>query len=472
MPDAPEPSPSPSSPKATTNGDHPQLKSDVVPEDNHDDDDVVEDEDPQAVIERLREELEQTREEKENLASQHQTLLSKVSNIRNTLGAKLKQDAEELDRQEQLISQLTSERSDLSSTLSLLQSELTTTSTELSSLQSKYDSLRAKMSVNTQETMHSERQVRDLQNQLEETKLDRDEWVRRCEEEKVVSEEARGECESLRREVEVLRGEREGLEGELEREREKARNLGVVLQDFQAAKDHELRQAVKDYESQLLQATQSLAEFKSRALNAENLKEKNLLIGKLRHEAVIMNEHLIEALRRLRRSSTETKSSVDGRLVTNILLQFLTTPRTDTKRFEMLALLGSILGWGEEEREKAGLQRAGAHAVSYQRSNGGSGTGGWGGGGGKSPELEKTDETESFSRLWVEFLLKEANAGDGVQQPPLTPSTTASSLPGSPVLSPSATKLPQVRRLASIGSAATASTPELVNGKGKERARE
>lgn len=35
------------------------------------------------------------------------------------------------------------------------------------------------------------------------------------------------------------------------------------------AKDHELRQAVKDYESQLVQVTQSLAEFKSRALNAE-----------------------------------------------------------------------------------------------------------------------------------------------------------------------------------------------------------
>lgn len=35
------------------------------------------------------------------------------------------------------------------------------------------------------------------------------------------------------------------------------------------AKEHELRQAVKDYESQLVQATQSLAEFKHRALTAE-----------------------------------------------------------------------------------------------------------------------------------------------------------------------------------------------------------
>lgn len=35
------------------------------------------------------------------------------------------------------------------------------------------------------------------------------------------------------------------------------------------AKDHELGQAVKDYDSRLMQATQSLAEYKHRALNAE-----------------------------------------------------------------------------------------------------------------------------------------------------------------------------------------------------------
>lgn len=36
-----------------------------------------------------------------------------------------------------------------------------------------------------------------------------------------------------------------------------------------AAKEHETRQAVREYEGQLRQATQSLAEFKSRALRAE-----------------------------------------------------------------------------------------------------------------------------------------------------------------------------------------------------------
>lgn len=48
------------------------------------------------------------------------------------------------------------------------------------------------------------------------------------------------------------------------------------------------------------------------------------------------------------------------RLVTNILLSFLTTSRGDPKRFEMLALLATILSWDDAEREKAGLQRQGA----------------------------------------------------------------------------------------------------------------
>jgi hypothetical protein len=99
--------------------------------------------------------------------------------------------------------------------------------------------------------------------------------------------------------------------------------------------------------------------------------------------AVIINEHLMEALRRLRRGSANT--SVDRRLVTNILLTFLCTPREDTKRFEMLGLLASILSWSDEERVRAGLRRLGNNPASS---------------GANSParprplELDKTDETE------------------------------------------------------------------------------
>lgn len=85
-------------------------------------------------------------------------------------------------------------------------------------------------------------------------------------------------------------------------------------------------------------------------------REKNAVVAKLRHDAVVTNEHLTEALRRLRKNQSD--NNVDRRLVTNVLLSFLTTARADSKRFEMLSLLSTILSWDDEEREKAGLQRA------------------------------------------------------------------------------------------------------------------
>jgi hypothetical protein len=75
---------------------------------------------------------------------------------------------------------------------------------------------------------------------------------------------------------------------------------------------------------------------------------------------VVNNEHLTEALRRLRKSSSD--SNVDRRLVTNILLAFLGAKRGDSKRFEMLNILATILSWDDAEREKAGLQRMGTGA--------------------------------------------------------------------------------------------------------------
>lgn len=118
-----------------------------------------------------------------------------------------------------------------------------------------------------------------------------------------------------------------------------------------ALESHKLQ--LHDAQSQLAAAQEAAG--RCGALDQE-VKEKNLLIGKLRHEAVILNEHLTEALRQVRRDSSGTM--VDRRLVTNLVLQFLAVPRADSKRFEILKLMASVLQWDEEEREKAGLQRA------------------------------------------------------------------------------------------------------------------
>ncbi|KIM46665.1 hypothetical protein M413DRAFT_440265 [Hebeloma cylindrosporum] len=446
-------------------------------------------------VERLQRELSRTKEEKDKLASQYNSLLARLTQMRTSLGTKLQQDAEELDRREQLVNQLTAEKEDLTATIETLQSELIASHEEAERASTQLDAMRSRvLQENAQETQQRERELRDTQLELERCRMERDEWERSAMQEQVISEDAKTTVESLRRDLELESAARAREGAELEREREKADNLQSVLQDFQAAKDHELRQAVKDYETQLFQATQSLAEFKHRALTAElqleesqgnisrtqelekEIKEKKLLIDKLRHEAVIINEHLMEALRRLRRNSTE--NNVDRRLVSNVLLSFLSTPRADSKRFEMLTLLASILSWSDPEREKAGLQRINSsdapHASSFWgRSSSASTTPG------KSAELEKSDETESFSRLWVEFLLTEAASGESPSQAPAPPRSSISSIPTSPTslgYSSTQPKGSSTRRLSSLGSAAAmVSSPNLLgpppSKKGKEKER-
>ncbi|KAG6812186.1 hypothetical protein H0H92_003991 [Tricholoma furcatifolium] len=476
-------------------------------------------------IARLQRELDRTLEEKDTLATQYRNLLAKLTTMRTTLGNKLKQDAEELDHREQKLQQMTAENEDLKATVEALKAELIVSHEETERTTTELDAIRSRaLEDNAQESLARERELREAQTELERSRMERDEWERTFLQERAISDDLKASAETFKRELELEREARDRELIELESEKEKSQNLQSVLQDFQVAKDHELKQAVKDYDTQLTQATQSLAEFKHRALTAEvksgffsiynvadtlsqlqleesqsnfsrtqelekEVKDKNLLIGKLRHEAVILNEHLMEALRRLRRNSTDT--NVDRRLVTNVILSFLSTPRADAKRFEMLSLLASILSWTDPEREKAGLQRAqpsNPPSSFWARSPPAINSPA------KSMDLDKTDETESFSRLWVEFLLTEAASGEspsapgsGLSSPPqrkasLPTSPTGTSHPqGPPTKSGSASNM---RRLASytsppsssngIGMAAMASSPNLLldpqpSRKGKER---
>ena len=70
-----------------------------------------------------------------------------------------------------------------------------------------------------------------------------------------------------------------------------------------------LQQQLKAVESKATEATSALESTKEeleRALPFEKeVKEKNLLIGKLRHEGVILNDHLRKALRYLKKGKLE-----------------------------------------------------------------------------------------------------------------------------------------------------------------------
>jgi len=86
------------------------------------------------------------------------------------------------------------------------------------------------------------------------------------------------------------------------------RELRELVENSQTQIEN-LKKQLKDVENRAAEATANVDSIKQeleRALPFEKeVKEKNLLIGKLRHEAVILNDHLTKALRYLKKGKPE-----------------------------------------------------------------------------------------------------------------------------------------------------------------------
>lgn len=108
----------------------------------------------------------------------------------------------------------------------------------------------------------------------------------------------------------------------------------------------------KQVDEAVTRATESASQLEATKRDLERAqpfekeaKEKNLLVGKLRHEAVILNDHLTKALKFLKRGKPE--DNVDRQIVTNHLLHFLALDRSDPKKFQVLQLIAALLGWSD-----------------------------------------------------------------------------------------------------------------------------
>jgi len=86
------------------------------------------------------------------------------------------------------------------------------------------------------------------------------------------------------------------------------RELRELVENSQTQIEN-LKKQLKEVENRAAEATANVDSTKQeleRALPFEKeVKEKNLLIGKLRHEAVILNDHLTKALRYLKKGKPE-----------------------------------------------------------------------------------------------------------------------------------------------------------------------
>ncbi|KAJ9642339.1 hypothetical protein H2201_004730 [Coniosporium apollinis] len=392
----------------------------------------------------LQEQLEESHSSKEHAESQYRNLLGKVNTIKAQLGERLKADAEEISQARAQIEELESQNTGLREANESLQADVSRLSSNSEQQAQEIASLRSRASLSQQNWI----QERDdliqreayAREEFENAKQAMQDWEVLAMEERSLRENLSERVAELEEQLSSHREAYEKAAAERDSQNLTVDGLQRALQDIQDARKQELRELVQNSQAQLEElrkqvqaaeetstsaqaALETMRKELERALPFEKeVKEKNLLIGKLRHEAVILNDHLTKALRILKKGRPE--DNVDRQIVTNHLLHFLALDRSDPKKFQVLQLIAALLGWNDEQREAAGLARPGASTGSLRlplspfrrtpstpslntellmNDN-------------RSGSVSAESNKESLAELWSNFLEQEAREGTGASR--------------------------------------------------------
>lgn len=162
-----------------------------------------------------------------------------------------------------------------------------------------------------------------LQSEFEQAKEAMHNWEVLAMEERSIRENLGEKVVDLEEQLGNLRDAYEKATNERDTQQSTVDGLQRALQEIQLARKQELRELVESSDTQLEELRRSLREAQQQASDADKniktaqdeldrvrpfekeVKEKNLLIGKLRHEAVTLNDHLTKALRFLKKGKPE-----------------------------------------------------------------------------------------------------------------------------------------------------------------------
>ncbi|KAI1202008.1 hypothetical protein F5X97DRAFT_272348 [Nemania serpens] len=328
----------------------------------------------------LKSELEEVEAAKEQVEEQYQNLVDRVEKIKESVGNRLARGKEELEEANQRIEELEAQNEDLQKGSQAFQEEISGLQTELQDATRELSSLRSRNNLSQHNSLKEKedmtRQIQHLREEAEAAKDAMGDWEVLAMEERSIRENLAEKVTALEEQLESIQDNYERAASERDIQSQAVDSLQRALQEIQEARKKELREMVETSEEQL-QAMKKLAqEADIKASEAEaaraslqkelertapfekEVKEKNLLIGKLRHEAIVLNEHLTKALRYLKK--TKPEDSIDRQIVTNHFLHFLTLDRSDPRKFQILQVIAGLLNWTDEQREQAGLARPGA----------------------------------------------------------------------------------------------------------------
>jgi chromosome segregation ATPase len=193
-------------------------------------------------------------------------------------------------------------------------------SKELSTLRNRLTLAQQNWTRERDELLEQEAYVRD---EFENAKQAMHDWEVLAMEERNLRKDLTEKTADLEEQLATLKEAHEKSTAERDVHANAVEGLQRALQEIQTVRKQELKELVETNEReqdalrqqlQTLQATHETTSSKleqtqrelERALPFEKeVKEKNLLIGKLRHEAVILNDHLTKALRYLKKGKPE-----------------------------------------------------------------------------------------------------------------------------------------------------------------------
>ncbi|KAI4941292.1 hypothetical protein J4E91_010869 [Alternaria rosae] len=389
----------------------------------------------------LREELDEANEGKEHFETQYKNLLGRVNTIKTSLGDRLKADAARIEEFQSQIADLEEQTRELQENNNSLTEELAKLRQEKEAQASEIETLRSRSTLSQQnwikerdELISREAYARE---EFENAKQAMQDWEVLAMNERSLRENLAEKDAELRDQLESMREEYERAARDRDTNNQAVEGLQKALQEVQNLRKAELKKSVETYESQIndlrkqVQAAESASNAAKATLEStqkdleralpfeKEVKEKNLLIGKLRHEAVTLNEHLTKALRILKKGRPE--DNVDRQIITNYFLHFLSIDRSDPKKFEALQLISALLGWTDEQKEQAGLARPGTSSSStglriplsspFRRTPSTASLSA----AAADPMLmaSSSSNKESLAELWQDFLEREAAEGKG-----------------------------------------------------------
>ncbi|QUC23001.1 uncharacterized protein UV8b_07242 [Ustilaginoidea virens] len=403
-------------------------------------------------ISQLKADLEESNAAKEDAEEQYTSLLGRIEKIKESLSDRLRRDKAELEQARKRIEELEAQNEHLEGSAQSTGDDVEKLKEELQDATRELAMLRSRNNLSAH-NWHKEKEeltrtVQYLKEEMENTANAMGEWEVLAMEERSIKENLTDKVADLEEQLATLRQNYEAAAAERDSQTTLVDNLQNALREIQDARKKELRDMVETTESQLQAQKQLAQQAETRAAEAEEakdetarelertapfekeVKEKNLLIGKLRHEAIVLNDHLTKALRYLKK--TKPEDNVDRQVVTNHLLHFLTLDRGDVKRFQVLQIMAGYLNWTDEQREQAGLARPGGSAGSlrlppspFNRTP-------------SSPSLHtdifseptSAKDRESLAELWASFLERSAQEGaDGAANSAASRSASVSSVP-------------------------------------------